>query len=108
MIIESAFYQLPELWVNANKPTGERDIASGFEQIICAQLKNIGVDVKGSIEKSYRINKKPENPGPKLAADIHIKVPNYWSGESLPGKYVIQNETWIEMKYFRQRRGIII
>ncbi len=105
MIIESAFYQLPELWVNANKSTGELDIASGFQKIISDRLTGFGVDARCSIEKAYGINKSPEKSGQKLAADIYIKVPYVWGGESLSGKYVIQNETWIEMKYFRPRKG---
>jgi hypothetical protein len=100
MIIESAFYRLPELWVSdPDKLSGELDVASDFKLVISEQLSANGIDTKPSIGEHYPIN-KTSGRGPKLKADLYVntgRVPDRWSS-----RYVIRGETWIEAKYFRQ------
>jgi hypothetical protein len=96
MIIESAFYQLPEIWVKrSEEPSTERDVVTDFKWVISKQTEGHLIP---SIEKEYPINK---TSGPKLRADLHVNirsVARYWESQ-----YIIKPETWMEVKYFRQR-----
>lgn len=102
MIIESAFYRLPELWVkDPNELSAELDVAADFKSVISKILKANHIDTKPSLDKQYPIN-KTSGPGPKLKADLYVKIPFPLPPSSWYSQYVIQGETWIEAKYFRQ------
>jgi hypothetical protein len=96
MIIESAFYQLPEIWVRrSEEPSTERDLVTDFKWVISKQTEGHLIP---SIEKEYPIN---QTCGQKLRADLYVKGPDRF--DNWYRQYIIQRESWMEVKYFRQR-----
>jgi hypothetical protein len=99
VIIESAFYRLPELWINGSEaPSGERDISHNFGQVI-SDLLGGNSNAPPSVDEAYPIN-RTGGAGPKLTADLCIKTQYGFHSVWRP-LYFIQEETWIETKYYR-------
>jgi len=103
MIIESAFYRLPELWMNARAPANERDLVTNLKQLIEEHAKQGDIDLTTSFDYPYDINKTNET-GPKLSADLHTHWSHAGPSGSLSRQYVIQENVWLEAKYYRANK----
>jgi hypothetical protein len=104
MIIESAFYKLPDYFLTEDKPqlSSEGQLVSYFSLAIFLELQNRGVPnsfLNIQLEKRYPTRKR-------AWADIFVKIP--WL-EGLPPEsnkiltanyYHIFKENWIEVKFF--------
>lgn len=98
MIIESAFYLLPSVWLKHYQGvSGEADLASQFRELINRLIPGTGVEGRAEIQQAYALNKTSRS-GPKLKADLRVR------STYVTDDYVIKPIVWVEAKYYHRKR----
>jgi hypothetical protein len=104
MLIEQAFFNLPEILVGAGyaKQDYEAGIVSAFSLAILQELN--GRNAPNPISflcAEKRFSDKIE----KLRADIHVRLRKLYSGSRDYSEFGFRFSNWIEAKYFRLGKG---
>jgi hypothetical protein len=105
MLIEQAFFNLPEILVGAGyaKQDYEAGIVSAFSLAILQELN--GRNAPNPIS-FLCAEKRFLGKNSKLRADIHVKLGKLYSGSRDYSEFGFRFSNWIEAKFFRLGTGI--
>jgi hypothetical protein len=104
MVIEQAFYNLPEILVGSGyaKQEYEAGIVSAFSLAILQELN--GRNAPNPISFLCAEKRFSKNID-KLRADIHVRLANLYSGSRDYSEFGFRHSNWIEAKFFRLGKG---
>ena len=104
MLIEQAFFNLPEILVGAGyaEQDYEAGIVSAFSLAILQELN--GRNAANPI--SYlKAEQRFLTANEKLRADLHVRLARLYSGSKKYAKFGFRFSNWIEAKFFRPTKG---
>jgi hypothetical protein len=105
MLIEQAFYNLPEILVGSGYAHQEYEagIVSAFSLAILQELNGRNVPNPISfITAEKRFSKDIK----KLRADLHVNLGNLFVGSKAYSDFGFRYSNWIEAKFFRRGKGV--
>jgi hypothetical protein len=105
MLIEQAFYNLPEILVGSGyaRQEYEAGIVSAFSLALLQELNGRNAPNPISFitaEKRFSNNIK------KLRADLHVRLGNLYVGSKKYSDFGFRYSNWIEAKFFRSGKGV--
>lgn len=101
MIIEGAFYKLPELLLGHSFPESqyEATLTSNLAMAILLELNARNVPMpqgRVHVERPYEVSK----PGPACRADLYVDLEGLYPTGSWLRNYGVKEKNWIESKFY--------
>ncbi len=110
MLIEQAFYNLPEILVGSGyaKQDYEAGIVSAFSLAILQELNGRNANNPIShlhAERRYNQSTTVSKLNSKLRADLYVKLDRLSSGSKTLADFGFRHSNWIEAKFFKLGKG---
>jgi hypothetical protein len=104
VLVEQAFYNLPEILVGSGyaKQEYEAGIVSAFSLALLQELN--GRNVPNPIS-SITAEKRFGSEIKKLRADLHVRLERLYVGSRVYSEFGFRHSNWIEAKFFRAGKG---